>query len=54
MRRRLMLGVVLVSLALAVVPSSEGAEHGAAGVDAAWVKAMKANDDHASADPAKP
>jgi uncharacterized protein (TIGR02246 family) len=44
MRRRLMLGVVLVSLALAVAPSIEGVEHGAAGVDAAWVKAMKAND----------
>ena len=44
MRSGVFLAVLLVVLALVGAPLSDGAEQGVAGVDAAWLKAMKAND----------
>jgi uncharacterized protein (TIGR02246 family) len=44
MRRRFTVGLVSMVLALAFAWSSDGADHGAALVDAGWVKGMKAND----------
>ena len=44
MRTRLAPLLILASLALTCTLAADAADHGAAVVDAAWVKAMKAND----------